>query len=92
MYVGSCLNRSGGQILVDVLDEIYALRAELAQLDVPPHHLPFDDKFCLPFDIPSQNGRVLCRVFVFRGRVFICWLELVESRLYLGASHCILSL
>ena len=28
--------------------------------------------------------------FVFRGRVFL-WLELVEFRLYLGASHCILS-
>ena len=51
-------------------------------------HLPFDDGVCLPFGIPSQKGGVLCRVFVFRGRVF--WLELVEFRLYLGASHYIL--
>ena len=59
-------------------------------LDALPHHLPFDDGFCLPFGIPSQKGGVHCRVFVFRERVF-CWLELVEFRLYLGASHCILS-
>ena len=52
-------------------------------------HLPFDDGVCLPFGIPSQKGGVLCRVFVFRGRLFL-WLELVEFRLYLGASHCIL--
>ena len=31
-------------------------------------------------------------VFVFKGRVYFCWLELVELfRLYLGASLCILS-
>ena len=30
-------------------------------------------------------------VFVFRGRVYFCWLELVELfRLYLGASLCTL--
>ena len=52
-------------------------------------HLPFDDKVCLPFGIPSQKGGVICRVFVFRGRVSL-WLELVEFRLYLGASYCIL--
>ena len=51
--------------------------------------LPFDDGFCLPFGIPSQKGGVLCRVFVFRGRVFL-WLELVQFRLYLGTSFCIL--
>ena len=54
-------------------------------------HLPFDDGVCLPFGILSQKGGVLCRVFVFRGRVFhFCWLEFVELfRLYLGASLCI---
>ena len=33
----------------------------------------------------------LVLVLVFRGRVYFCWLELVELfRLYLGASFCIL--
>ena len=33
----------------------------------------------------------LVLVLVFRGRVYFCWLELVELfRLYLGASLCIL--
>ena len=32
---------------------------------------------------------ILVLVFVFRGRVYFCWLELVELfRLYLGASLC----
>ena len=52
-------------------------------------HLPFDDGFYLPFGIPSQKGGVLCRVFTFRGSIFF-WLELVEFRLYLGASLCTL--
>ena len=26
---------------------------------------------CLPFGIPSQKGGVLCRVFVFRGSLFV---------------------
>ena len=35
---------------------------------------------------------ILVLVFVFRGRVYFCWLELVELfRLYLGASLCTLS-
>ena len=59
-------------------------------LDILHRHLPFDDGFCLPFGIPSQKGEVHYRVFVFRGRVFFVGLELVEFRLYLGASHCIL--
>ena len=48
----------------------------------------------MPFGIPSQKGGVhiestLHFVFVFRGRVVFCWLELVELfRLYLGASLC----
>ena len=34
---------------------------------------------------------ILVLVFVFRGRVYFCWLELVELfRLYLGASLCTL--
>ena len=75
-----------------MLDEIRALRAELAQFQwssLPP---PFDDGFWLPFGIPSQKGGVhiwACRVFVFQGESIFGWLELVEFRLYLGASHCI---
>ena len=48
----------------------------------------------MPFGIPSQKGGVhiesiLHFVFVFKGRVVFCWLELVELfRLYLGASLC----
>ena len=54
-------------------------------------HLPFDDGVCLSFDTPSQKGGVLCRVFVlFSGGEYFLWLGLVEFRLYLGASHCIL--
>ena len=34
---------------------------------------------------------ILVLVFVFRGSVYFCWLELVELfRLYLGASLCTL--
>ena len=29
-------------------------------------------------------------MFCFQGEIIFCWLELVEFRLYLGASHCIL--
>ena len=64
-----------GQILVDMLDEICALRVELAQFRRSPHHLPLDDGFCLPFGIPLQKGGVHCRVFVFRGRVYFYWLD-----------------
>ena len=62
--------------------------------DALPHHLPFDDGFCLPFGIPSQKGGVLLgfetlvEVFVFRRRFFLS-LEPMEIRLYLGASLCI---
>ena len=28
-------------------------------------------------------------MFCFQGESIFCWLELVEFRLYLGASHCI---
>ena len=46
------------------------------------------------FGIPSQKGGVhiestLHFVFVFRGRVVFCWLELVELfRFYLGVLLC----
>ena len=52
-----------GQILVDILDEIRGLRADLAQFrssSLPP---PFDDGFWLSFGIPSQKGRVHMRCF-----------------------------
>ena len=53
-------------------------------------HLPFDDGFCLPFGILSQKGGVHFELveFLFSGGEYFCWLELVEFRLYLGASHC----
>ena len=84
---------------MDILDEIRGLRANLAQFrssSLPP---PFDDGFWLLFGIPSQKGEVHMRCFwaflylflFFRGRVYFCWLELVELfRLYLGASLCTL--
>ena len=84
------------QILVDVLDEIHGLRIELAQFRWSSSPPPFDDGFWLRFGIPSQKGGVhfetLVVVFVFRERFFFFFflvLELVEIRLYLGASLCI---
>ena len=47
-----------GQILVDVLDEIRALRAKLAQFRRSSPPSPFDDGFWLPFGIPSQKGEI----------------------------------
>ena len=81
---------------MDVLDEIRGFRADLAWFQSSSLSPPFDDSFLLPFGIPSQKGGVhmsfaLVLVFVFRGRVYFCWLELVELfRLYLGASLCTL--
>jgi len=43
------------QILVDMLDEIHALRAELTHFRRPPSPPPFDDGFWLPFGILSQK-------------------------------------
>ena len=43
----------------------------------------------MPFGIPSQKGGVLVG-FCFQGETFCFWLELVEFRLYLGASLCTL--
>ena len=42
-----------GQILVDILDEIRGLRADLAQFRSSSSPPPFDDGFLLPFGIPS---------------------------------------
>ena len=47
-----------GQLLVDMLDELCALRADLAHLRHLPSPPPFHDGFGLPFGIPSQKGRV----------------------------------
>ena len=47
-----------GQILVDVLDEIRGLHAELAQFRRSSPPPPFDDGFWLPFGIPSQKGGI----------------------------------
>ena len=47
-----------GQILVDMLDELRALRADLAHLRRSPSPPPFDDGLRLPFGISSQKGGV----------------------------------
>ena len=47
-----------GQILVDVLNEIRGLRADLAWFRRSSPPPPFDDEFLLPFGIPSQKGGV----------------------------------
>ena len=67
-----------GQVLVDILNEIRSLRADLARFrssSLPP---PFDDRFLLPFGIPSQKGEVHRRcfwhtlyLFLFLGGEFI---------------------
>ena len=46
-----------GQILVDMLDELRALWADLEHLRRLPLPPPFDDVW-LPFSIPSQKGGV----------------------------------
>ena len=48
-----------GQILVDILDEIRGLRADLAQFRSSSSPPPFDDGFLLPFGIPSQKGEYI---------------------------------
>ena len=47
-----------GQILVDILDEIRGLRADLARFRSSSSPPPFDDGFLLLFGIPSQKGGV----------------------------------
>ena len=78
-----------GQLLVDLLDEIRALQADLEHFKQSPLPPPFDDGFYLPFGISSQKGGVhldICRGFLQLGGVFVCW----SYKLYLGASLCIL--
>ena len=62
-----------------------------------PHLLLMMDFDC-PLAFHHKKGStyemflgILVLVFVFRGRVYFCWLELVKLfRLYLGASLCTL--
>ena len=54
----------------------------LHNFDDPHRHLLLMMDFNCPFE-------TLVKVFVFRGRFFFLSLELVEIRLYLGASFCI---
>ena len=61
-----------GQILVDVLDEICGLWADLARFRRSSSPPPFDDGFWLPFGIPPQKGGVhmsfcTCTCFCFQG-------------------------
>ena len=86
-----------GQILVDVLDEIHGLQADLARFQRSSPPSPFDDGFNCPLAFRHKKGEyiVVLRehfVFVFLGEsISFCWLELVELfRLYLSASLCIL--
>ena len=58
-------------------------------------HLPLDDGWLVcPLDSVTKRGStlgyfgVLCRVFVFRGRLFVFGWSLWSFRLYLGASLC----
>ena len=64
-----------GQILVDILDEIRGLRANLARFRIFSSPPPFDDGFLLSFGIPSQKGGVhmsfaLVLFLAFRGSVY----------------------
>ena len=64
--------------------------------DDPYRHLLLMMDFYCPLAFCHKKGEDIlvlstCRVFVFRGRAFFGWLELVKFRLYLGASHCTLS-
>ena len=55
-------------------------------------HLPFDDGWLVcPLAFRHKKGEyfgVLCRVFVFRGSLFVFGWSLWSFRLYLGASLC----
>ena len=52
-----------GQVLVDILDGIRGLRADLTRFQSSSSPPPFDDGFLLPFGIPSQKGGVHMRCF-----------------------------
>ena len=56
-------------------------------LDALPHHLPFDVDFLCPLAFRHKKGEYIVECLFLGGEY--CWLELVEFRLYLGASHCI---
>ena len=59
-----------GQLLVDVLTELQALREELASFRRSPPPPPFDDESWLPFGNSSQKGGV--HMVGVRGRYFFC--------------------
>ena len=64
-----------GQILVDVLDEIRGLRADLAWFWSSSSPPPFDNGFLLPFGILSQKGELHMSfapvlALIFRERVY----------------------
>ena len=53
-------------------------------------HLPFDDGYLVcPLAFRHKKGEYFVE-FLFLGGVYLFWLELVEFRLYLGASLCTL--
>ena len=43
--------------------------------------------FVCPLAFRQKKGEYIVE-FLFSGGEYFCWLELVEFRLYLGASHC----
>ena len=49
--------------------------------------------FVCPLAFRHKKGEYIVELieFLFSGGEYFCWLELVEFRLYLCASHCILS-
>ena len=57
------------------------------------HHLLLMMDFDCPLAFHHKKGEYILehlQSFSFQGESISCWLELVEFRLYLGASHCIL--
>ena len=51
-------------------------------------HLPFDDEYLVcPLAFRHKKGEYFVEFF-FQGEFICFWLELVEFRLYLGASLC----
>ena len=49
--------------------------------------------FVCPLAFPHKKGEYIFEPveFLSSGGEYFCWMELVEFKLYLGASHCILS-
>ena len=53
-------------------------------------HLLLMMDFDCPLAFHHKKGEyIIEHLFCFQGDSIFCWLELVEFRLYLGASHCI---